>query len=810
MFKVSWILDFLLGPRLYMDSGDSTPEKTTQVVELPDWAKGYAKDTLAKGAALTDISQNPYQQYRGERIAGFQPLQEQTFQTAAGMQPSSQLGYATGLAGAAGFGALGTNYQAGRFSGGQFGNRQAAQYMSPFIEQAMQPQLREAERASQIQGTQQRAQAVGAGAFGGSRQAIMEAERERNLGIQQGDIRAKGYQTAYEQAANQFNQDMARRMQAQQMGEQSRQYGAGLGMQGLQTGLQAAGQLGQLGQTEYGQRMGITQLQSQLGAQQQQQAQRPLDVAYQDFLNQQNYPYKQLGFMSDMIRGLPLGQQSTQQVYGGSGPGAIQTLAGLGGAAYGFNQSGLFGSSDRKAAEGGLMGSYADGGVTSDQNVESILGKLSDQQLAQAKEAALNRQDVAQAEMIDAEMAERASIRGGLGGAFNQIPMEQQEQMMAGGGIVAFAPGGSTYLDKAEEARQQQLDYIRQATAQQTPEEFKTNVLSQRDVVKDLYGPSVLPKYLEEIKTERAALPEKMESDKGLAFAMASLKLLSRKRGKGESQKEQLISGLGEAGEAFASEVNRLKKEHKEADRLLRQSEMQFAAADQLYNNGLTDKAVDRANKGQELKSRAAEKFADVAGETSKMYSQLENTKLGNDTSIAVAKISQAGNIAGARISASKPSAQMEGVAIKAAEIRRRFPDMPESQVRDKALQAYLSESGKYPSTDRAADARAASYEKISGNVDARLVMDKTYRELQKEDRKTGGTAADQYRERLIEKEMLKAASQEQPAPAQQQAPAAQQQQQTTPIKVTSQEQFNKLPSRTTFVAPDGSVRIKP
>ena len=100
---------------------------------------------------------------------------------------------------------------------------------------------------------------------------------------------------------------------------------------------------------------------------------------------------------------------------------------------------------------------------------------------------------------------------------------------------------------------------------------------------------------------------------------------------------------------------------------------------------------------------------------------------------------------------------------------------MPESQVRDKALQAYLSESGKYPSTDRAADARAASYEKISGNVDARLVMDKTYRELQKEDRKTGGTAADQYRERLIEKEMLRAASQEQPAPAQQQAPATQQ-----------------------------------
>lgn len=430
----------------------STPEKTTTVTDLPDWAKGYAKDTLAKGAALTDISQNPYQQYRGERIAGFQPLQEQTFQTAAGMQPSSQLGYATGLAGAAGFGALGTNYQAGRFSGGQFGNRQAAQYMSPFIEQAMQPQLREAERASQIQGTQQRAQAVQAGAFGGSRQGIMEAERERNLGIQQGDIRAKGYQTAYEQAANQFNQDMARRMQAQQMGEQSRQYGAGLGMQGLQTGLQAAGQLGQLGQTEYGQRMGITQLQSQLGTQQQQQAQRPLDVAYQDFLNQQNYPYKQLGFMSDMIRGLPLGQQSTAQIYGGSG-NTMGQLAGIGTGIYGLSRMGMFDSPTPGKAEGGEIKSYAgnEGSVTSQGNKDAIVDDMySIEALQRAKEFALNRRDMDTVAAIDERIAELNAIRAqsaslnyGLGSAFDQIPQDQQEQIMRGanGGIVAFADG---------------------------------------------------------------------------------------------------------------------------------------------------------------------------------------------------------------------------------------------------------------------------------------------------------------------------------------------------------------------------------
>lgn len=713
-------------------SQPSMPEKTTQVSELPEWAKPYAKDVMAKGAALTDINQNPYRQYGGERIAGFQPLQQQAFKTVGGMD-----------AGPAGF-------QAG-----------IGQYMSPYMQNVVDIEKREAGRQSGIMGTQQQAQATQAGAFGGGRDAIMRAERERNLAQQMGDIQSRGSQAAYEQAANQFRQ-------------------------GIQ------------------QQSGLAQMQGQMGAQQQQQAQRPLDMAYQDFLNQQNYPYKQLGFMSDLVRGMPLGQQSTSSVYQGSGPGMIQTLAGLGGAAYGFGKSGMFG------AEGGLMTSYADGGVTSDQNVESILGKLSDQQLAQAKEAALNRRDVEQAQMIDAEMAERASIRGGLGGAFNQIPMEQQEQMMAGGGIVAFAPGGSTYLDKAEEARQQQLDYIRQATAQQTPEEFKTNVLSQRDVVKDLYGPSVLPKYLEEIKTERAALPEKMESDKGLAFAMASLKLLSRKRGKGESQKEQLISGLGEAGEAFASEVNRLKKEHKEADRLLRQSEMQFAAADQLYNNGLTDKAVDRANKGQELKSRAAEKFADVAGETSKMHSQLENTKLGNDTSIAVAKISQAGNIAGARISASKPSAQKEG-AMAIFNDPSFAPGKPPEERYRLATERYL-ELTKTGMPGVGAKIEATAREKAAKDFNDAIAPGgsarKEYMELQK---KGTPEQVKEFKDRLFNQFFIMHSGEAAPAPgATQQAPAAQQQQQTTPIKVTSQEQFNKLPSGTTFVAPDGSVRIKP
>ena len=580
MFKVSWILDFLLGPKLYFDTGNnqpSTPEKTTQVSELPEWAKPYAKDVMAKGAALTDINQNPYKEYGGQRIAGFQPLQEQAFRTVGGMD-----------AGPAGF-------KAG-----------IGQYMSPYMQNVVDIEKREAGRQSAIQGTQQQAQATQAGAFGGGRDAIMRAERERNLSQQMGDIQARGSQAAYDQAANQFRQ-------------------------GIQ------------------QQSGLAQMQGQMGAQQQQQAQRPLDIAYQDFLNQQNYPYKQLGFMSDMIRGLPLGQQSTSSVYQGSGPGMVQTLAGLGGAAYGFGRSGLFG------AEGGLMTShadggmiedaepvirYADGGVTSDQNVESILSKLSDQQLAQAKEAALNRRDVEQAQMIDAEMAERASIRGGLGAAFNQIPVEQQEQMMAGGGIVAFAKGGDTYGNRFEQSLSDLRSMAQNQPEVQTAEQYEQGVVSRQPMVERLMGEDVTKPYLEETKTKRAGLADQMEKDKGLAIAMASLKLLNPAKGtRGRSQKEQLVAGLGEAGEAFVGEVGRLKKDYREVDDKLRQSEILLATAQQARKEGNAKLAMGLEDKAQAQKMDAYKTQVGIQEKVAQLNSGLAQTEMQGKTQEKVAGI---------------------------------------------------------------------------------------------------------------------------------------------------------------------------
>jgi hypothetical protein len=645
------------GRRLYYMGGDepSTPEKTTTTVELPEWARGYAKDTLAKGSALTDISKNPYQQYGGERIAGFQPLQQRTFDTAAQMQPSQQVGLGSSIAGAAGLGALGTNYQGGRFYGGQFNDQAAQDYMDPYAKKVVDYQKAQALRDFQIAQPMRQAQAVQQGAFGGSRSAIIDAEAQRSLNSQLQGIEATGRQAAFQNAQQQFERDQARRLQAQGMGEQSRQYGAGLGMQGLQTGLQAAGQLGQLGQNEYGQRMGITQLQSQLGTQQQQQAQRPLDMAYQDFLNQQNYPYKQLGFMSDMIRGLPLGQQSTQSVYGGSGPGAIQTLAGLGGAAYGFGRSGLFGSESKGNAEGGLMGSYADGGevkryagndgsVTSEDNVEKIIDDLSDQQLQQAKEAALNRRDVEQAQMVDAEMAERASLRGGLGGAFNQLPLDQQETMLAAnGGIVAFAPGGAakskdTYENRFEQSMTDLIAMSNQAPVEQTPEQRDEAISARIPMLEKRYGPDVTAPYLEETKTKRAKLADQFEKDKGLAIAMASLKLLNpSKNVRGRSKGEQLFSGIGEAGEAFIGEVGRLKKEKREVDDKLRQSEILLATAQQSRREGLINKADAEENRAQDLERDAFKTQVRIQEKVTDINKGLASTEMSNKTQKEIA-----------------------------------------------------------------------------------------------------------------------------------------------------------------------------
>ena len=257
--------------------GSSTPSKTTQtqVADLPSWAKPSAQQLLAKSEALTDIGQNPYQAYQGERTAQFSPLQNMAYQGAQNMS-----------------------------AGPQAFNQQVGQYMSPYMQNVINSEKLEAYRASQMLGQQQQAQATQAGAFGGYREAIQRAERERGLGMQLQDIQTKGMQAAYDRASDQFR--------------------AGLT-----------------------QDMALNQMRGQLGTQQQQQAQSILDTQYQDFLNQQRYPYQQLEFMSNILRGTPMGTINTMYA---QTPQAspLSQLVGAGTAMYGATK--MMG-----AKEGGIM-----------------------------------------------------------------------------------------------------------------------------------------------------------------------------------------------------------------------------------------------------------------------------------------------------------------------------------------------------------------------------------------------------------------------------------------------------------------------
>jgi hypothetical protein len=278
----------------------------------------YAEELLGKAQLYTDVDINPYMQYMGDRTAQFTPLQQQSYENAALMQTAPQLQDATALTGQAGLGALNTQYT---FNPSNFTSKNFDAISNPYMQSVVERQQADAQRQADIARQSQGAQAARSGAFGGSGDYLMRAQAAGNLARQKGDIQAQGLNTAYNQAMQQYNTQ-------NQLNAQQQQFGAGLGLQGLQTANQSALNLGNLGNQQYQQNMGINQMQNQLGGQQQQQTQNILNNQYQDYLNYQNYPYKQMGFMSDMIRGLPLAQQSSTMY--AQPPSMLQQVAGAG------------------------------------------------------------------------------------------------------------------------------------------------------------------------------------------------------------------------------------------------------------------------------------------------------------------------------------------------------------------------------------------------------------------------------------------------------------------------------------------------
>jgi hypothetical protein len=310
--------------KLYGETPSSPDSTTTTQLSYPKELQGDVINMAKKAIAASNAGYIPYQ---GNRIQNLDPFQLSAQQAVANLGPSQQLGAATQFAGAAGMRAGDINYTPSQFQTGSFTQPGVAEsYMSPYYQNVVDIQAREARRQADISNQMQNARSVGQGAFGGSRQAILQAEAQRNLGQQIGDIQARGSQAAFEQAQNLYGNEQQRALAAQQATEASRQYGAGLGLQGLQQQLQAAQMLGTLGQQQFGQQKDIINALQATGAQRQALNQQKLTQDYEDFLRQKQYPYQQLAYATEMVKGVP--QQTTQSVYGA--PPSLQAQLGGG------------------------------------------------------------------------------------------------------------------------------------------------------------------------------------------------------------------------------------------------------------------------------------------------------------------------------------------------------------------------------------------------------------------------------------------------------------------------------------------------
>ena len=425
-------------------SQQAAPQQTTSNVyqtNIPDYAQPYVRNMLnATQSQLfnTDSSGNitgfnQYQPYTGmtqdqltaaqSAVAGFSPLQQQAQSSAANLQVPGQYGAATGqtMRGIMGANQIGGQMQNLAASANPYDfQQQVGGYMNPYIQQSLAPQLQLANQQYGIAGTQMAGQATGAGAFGGSRNALQQGLNQQNQMLAQNQLISQGYNTAFSAAQNQYNQSGAFQLQGLQ---------GALGAQ--QQGMAGAAQLGSLGQAQLAAQQGILGTQNQLGAQQQANQQQVINQGIQNYATAQQYPLMQLGTMSNMLRGLPL-QSSTTQSYQAAPSALTQAVGAAGtGAMLGSmyaKEGGLL--KTKKMAAGGIA-SYGAGDIV--ESTESDLEQMPSNALN--KELASTTSDLV-----------KSKIRG--------ILQARAGAQYAGGGIIAFDEGtkGNSVGDDAAAA----------------------------------------------------------------------------------------------------------------------------------------------------------------------------------------------------------------------------------------------------------------------------------------------------------------------------------------------------------------------
>lgn len=394
-----------------MGGGEAGPS-TTNTSNLPAYAEPYFKDIMAKSQ---QASMDPYTQYTGQRTAGFSPEQQQSQSMIGGMAamgtpqalrqgqnitndtannlagyqyqpnnfsmmnvqaPGNLQNYQMSAAGDVGAGQLGQ-----QLSGAN--NNDIQSFMNPYQQNVIDLEKLGAARDYKIAGQQRNAQAVNAGAFGGSRQAVAEAEAQRGLMAQMQSIQTKGSQAAFDSAqqnlqaeraanmqkgttniqtalqaalANQSNsqqantQNLAAALQTQGLGanqalqaamanqqtglstqqatEASRQFGASSGLQAMQQLGQTGQQLGAMGEADQTLALQRATALNTAGNQRQAQQQTQLDTDYQQWAAARDYDQNMINWQNQILRGTPISMDQT--VYQTTpGPSYAAQIAGL-------------------------------------------------------------------------------------------------------------------------------------------------------------------------------------------------------------------------------------------------------------------------------------------------------------------------------------------------------------------------------------------------------------------------------------------------------------------------------------------------
>jgi len=276
---------------------------------LSEYAGPYVTSMLGKAEAL---SEQPYQVYGGPQTAAESGLQSKVFQGLGNLNFPNQLGQTFSSTGAYQPPSMGANpfdsapigMGAGAPMGAPMGGQPtaptgiAAQYMNPYLQNVLSPQMDEMRRQSQLNLQPNMAKLTQAGGYGGGRQAIMESEANRNLLQEQNKTIGQGYANAYDKAMGQFN-------------------------------------------TEQGQAKTLAELMSEQGGQQRGIEQQGISADYNEFLAQRDYPQKMLQFQQSMLQGLPISTVSNQPAQM-SGLGSLNaTVGGLGTLSQGLQNLGL-------------------------------------------------------------------------------------------------------------------------------------------------------------------------------------------------------------------------------------------------------------------------------------------------------------------------------------------------------------------------------------------------------------------------------------------------------------------------------------